>query len=169
MKWVSVGGGRKINQKIKDDIKKAVSEKMKQGFGLVSGGAPGVDFYATKVALEFDPKCERIKIFLPTNLDIYFKYFKSRIESGIILESEFLELKNQLEYIKSKNPYALVENDEKEVNKDSFHKRNAQIVDFADELLSFWVNKDSGTGFAIEYAKQKGVPVKIYEYTINFD
>ena len=54
-----------------------------------------------------------------------------------------------------------------EVNADSFHARNCQIVALADELVAFRVNNSPGTTFTIDEAKEKGISVKVFDYTID--
>lgn len=39
--------------------------------------------------------------------------------------------------------------------------RNIKIVENADFILAFWDGRSPGTKFTIDYAKKKGVPVKI--------
>ena len=54
-----------------------------------------------------------------------------------------------------------------EVNAESFHARNCQIVALADELVAFRVNYSPGTTFTIDQAQEKGIPVKVFDYTID--
>lgn len=54
-----------------------------------------------------------------------------------------------------------------EVNAESFHARNCQIVDLADQLVVFRVNDSPGTTFTIDQAREKGIPVKVFDYTID--
>lgn len=46
-------------------------------------------------------------------------------------------------------------------------KRNAQIVDYADEVLAFSVDNSKGTGHSIELAKRQEKPVKVIEISIK--
>ena len=54
-----------------------------------------------------------------------------------------------------------------EVNAESFHARNCQIVALADELVAFRVNDSPGTTFTIDQAREKGIPTKVFDYTID--
>ena len=54
-----------------------------------------------------------------------------------------------------------------EVNAESFHARNCQIVALADELVAFRVNDSRGTTFTIDEAKEKGIPVKVFDYIVD--
>lgn len=45
--------------------------------------------------------------------------------------------------------------------------RNIQIVDNCDLLLAFWDGTSRGTKFTIYYARQKGIPCKIVDISIN--
>ncbi len=54
-----------------------------------------------------------------------------------------------------------------EVNAESFHARNCQIVALADELVAFRVNGSPGTTFTIDQAQAKGIPVKMFDYTVG--
>lgn len=40
--------------------------------------------------------------------------------------------------------------------------RNREMVDGADEVVAFWDGKSRGTAFTIDYAKQKGKPVRVF-------
>lgn len=42
--------------------------------------------------------------------------------------------------------------------------RNRQIVDSCDMVLAFWDGVSRGTAYTVRYAKQKGVPCKLYRY-----
>lgn len=166
-KWLGVIGSRLITETIEQEIIKLVTEKMKSGNSIVTGGAPGADFIAARTALNIDPSGERIKIFLPTEQKIYMNYFNDRVSEGKITEPEITRLSLLLDKIKITNPDSIIENNNfTTANASSFHNRNNQIVDLADELLAFSVNNSSGTAYTIEKAKEKGIPVKIFNYSI---
>ena len=40
--------------------------------------------------------------------------------------------------------------------------RNRQIVECADLVVAVWDGKSAGTAYTIDYAHEKGVPVKLY-------
>ena len=52
------------------------------------------------------------------------------------------------------------------LNQKTYFNRIKQIVEKADELVAFHVNKSHGTQYTIELAKKKGIPVKIFSYSI---
>ncbi len=41
-------------------------------------------------------------------------------------------------------------------------KRNLQIIDYADIVLTFWDGKSKGTKFVIDKCKEKGVEIQIF-------
>lgn len=69
MKWIGISGSwRKTNEEIEEKIRATVREIFEQGNGMVSGGALGVDYIATGVALKLNPEADRIKIFFRPRL-----------------------------------------------------------------------------------------------------
>ena len=44
------------------------------------------------------------------------------------------------------------------------HKRNEEMVEDADALIAFWDGESTGTLSTINYAKQKGIPVRVKIY-----
>ncbi|NQU78036.1 hypothetical protein HQ544_05050, partial [Candidatus Falkowbacteria bacterium] len=74
----------------------------------------------------------------------------------------------QLEQVKMANPEAIIENKNNEVvNEETYHERNTKVVEAANDLVAFWVNKSPGVADTIKKAKVRGIPVKFFEYTIE--
>ena len=47
-RWVGISGSwRKTNDQVESDVRNAVREIFKKSFGIVTGGALGVDYIAT--------------------------------------------------------------------------------------------------------------------------
>ena len=44
------------------------------------------------------------------------------------------------------------------------HKRNKQMVEEADALIAFWDGESTGTLSTINYAKEKGIAVRVKLY-----
>lgn len=42
------------------------------------------------------------------------------------------------------------------------HKRNLQIIDYADCVLAFWDGQSRGTKFVIEHCRAQGKPVRVF-------
>jgi len=172
MKWVAISGSwRKINKEVENDVRKTVREIISRGDGIVAGGALNVDYIATDEALKLDPAAKRIKIFLPATLEIFIAHYRKRAKEGVITEEQAEDLINQLSRIKEINLSSLIENkDSKVINEEVYHKRNTTIINAADELITFRVKeKVGGVGVkdTIEKARGKGIPVKVFTYTIE--
>jgi len=169
MKWVSIGGSwRKMNKQLEEDVRKATKEVMSRGNGIISGGALGVDYIATDEALKLDPTAKRIKIFLPTTLEIYIQHYRKRAKEGIITEKQAEDLAAQLERIKTNNPSSVIENKEnKIVNKDTYTERDSAIIEIADEAISFHVDQSLAMKENIKKIHQRGIPSKVFTYTIE--
>lgn len=169
MKWISIGGSwRKQNKQLENDVRGTVKEVMDSGNGMISGGALGVDYIATNEALKLDPTARRIKIFLPTTLDIYIQYYRKKAKEGVITEKKAEDLSAQLKRIKINNPASIIENKKnKIVNKNTYAQRDSEIIRLADEAVSFHVNQSPAMKENIKKIRQRGIPLKVFTYTIE--
>ncbi len=173
MKWIGISGGwRKTNKKIEKAVRDTVREIMLRGDGIISGGALGVDFIALNEALKNNPSADRIKIFLPTSLEIYAVHYRKRAQEKAVTKNQAEALIAQLTKLKKTNPVALVENLENSiVNKENYYKRNSAVVDASDELVAFRVKSEFSEGLGvkdtIDKAKQAGIPVKVLYYDLT--
>jgi len=169
MKWIAISGSwRRINMEVEKEVRNTVKEIISRGDGIVSGGALNVDYIATDEALKLDPTAKRIKIFLPTTLEIYANHYRQRAKEGIITEKQAEDLIKQLNRLKEINPEAIIENKENRiVDKETYYQRNSAVIETADELVAFQVNESAGVKDTIEKAQKKGIPVKVFTYTIK--
>jgi hypothetical protein len=168
MKWIAISGSWRItNKQIEEDVRSAVRAIIKRGDGIVSGGAINVDYFATDEALQIDPVASRVKIFLPTTLHLYAAHYRKRASEGVITKRQAEDLISQLETIKRSNPDALIEDARNTlVDRTTYFQRNSQIVDAADELFAFQVNKSAGVQDAIDKARARNKPATVRSYTI---
>jgi len=169
MKWVSIGGSwRKTNKQLEKDVRKTVRKFIGNKNGMISGGALGVDYIATDEALKLDPAAKRIKIFLPTTLEIYSKHYQEKAREGIITEKQAKDLATQLKRIRTNNSSSIIENNKnKIVNENTYAQRDSAIINLADEAISFHVNQSPATKGNIQKIREKGVPLKVFTYTIK--
>ena len=170
MKWIAISGSwRHTNKKVEEDVRSGVREIFRGGKGIVSGGTLGVDYFATDEAIRLDPSAEKMRIFLPTSLEIYIRHYQKRAEEGVITTEQVTMLTSQLERIVKINKEAIIENPkQKEVNKRTYYERICRIVEFSDELTAFHVNGSRGVQHTIDEARNKGIPVKIFTYRIGY-
>ena len=168
MKWLAVVGTREVNDMIRRDIEQFVGQKIAEGSGIVSGGATGVDHEAARLAYECGLEAARFQIFLPVKLELYCQALYDRVVVGKCRQDDAIATVALLRDIAKHRPGVPRDTtDFNEVNADSFHARNCQIVALADELVAFRVNGSPGTTFTIDQAQAKGIPVKVFDYTID--
>jgi hypothetical protein len=166
MKWFAIAGAwRKTNREIEDKVRETVRSILREDGGIISGGALGVDYIATEEALKNNVLGSRLKIFIPSSLEIYTEHYFKRAEEGIVTKEQAGFLINQLKTVKELG--SLVEGVDTELNKETYFNRITEIIREADELVAFHVNKSEGTQDTINKAKKKGIPFKVYEYEIN--
>ena len=168
MKWFAVVGTREVDDTIRRDIEQFVGQKIAEGSGIVSGGATGVDHEAARLAYECGLEAARFQIFLPVKLELYCQALYDRVVVGKCRQDDAIATVALLRDIAKHQPGVLRDTtDFNEVNAESFHARNCQIVDLADELVAFRVNNSRGTTFTIDQAREKGIPVKVFDYTVG--
>jgi len=165
MKWIAISGSwRETSPKVQIDVKRIVSEIIKGGDGIVSGGALNVDCIATDTALKLNPKADKIKIFLPTTLKKYTKHYRKHAKWGNITGKQAEDLIAQLEKLKKISPKALVENpDENFTEKtkmDMYFDRNQKVIEAADKLIAFHVNESGGVAIQSKKHAKKGFRLK---------
>ena len=168
-RWVGVAGSwRKTNTQVEIDVRNLVREIVNEGGGIVTGGALGVDYFATDEVLKLNPTAELLKIFLPVTLVLYVTHYRKRASEGIITHQQAEDLITQFEKVKEANPQSILENPTNtEVNKGTYFERITEIVNHSDELAAFQVNESGGTQDTINKAKAKGIPVRLFTYTID--
>lgn len=166
MKWYGIcGSWRNTNEKIKKDVDNVVRKIIKNDGGIVTGGALGVDYFATQVVLDMN-KAKQIKIFLPIKLSDFCKHYQKRAEEVITKKQADMIVK-QLKEIAEKNEDAIFdEHKYKEANIESYYARNTKIVESSDVLYAFQVNDSKGTQDAIDKAKRLGKKVFVKKYRI---
>lgn len=168
MKWLAVVGTREVDDTIRRDIEQFVGQKIAEGSGIVSGGATGVDHEAARLAYERGLEASRLRIFLPVKLELYCQALYDRAVVGKCRQDDAVATVALLRDIAKNRPGVLHDTTEfTEVNAESFHARNCQIVDLADELVAFRVNDSRGTTFTVDQAKEKGILVSVFDYTVD--
>jgi uncharacterized phage-like protein YoqJ len=167
MKWIAISGSWRANTKeIEGDVREAVREIVTRGDGIVTGGALGVDLFATDEVLLLDSKAEHIQVFLPATLEIYATHYQQRADEGIITRAQAEELIAQLTRLKKTNRKALIEHSSNTVvDTAAYYERNTEVINHSDELLAFQVNDSKGTQDAIDKMLALGKPVKVRKYT----
>lgn len=168
MKWLGVVGTREVNDTIRHDIEQCVGQKIIEGGGIVTGGATGADHEAARLAYEYGLKAVRFRIFLPVELEPYCQALYDRAAVGKCRQDDAVATVALLRDIARNRPGVIRDTNEfTEVNAESFHVRNCQIVALADELVAFRVNDSPGTTFTIDQAREKGIPIKVFDYTAD--
>lgn len=168
MKWVAVSGSwRRSNPEIEYDVREAVAGVIQRGDGIVTGGALGVDYVATEEALKHNPEADRIKIIIPTPLDVYAAHYRKRASEGVITIEQAEALIGLLTAVKQRREQSLVEMEHSVLNEESYYDRNTQVLEDADELLAFQVNNSLGTQDTIDKARKLGLTVTLKQYVIE--
>ena len=158
------GSWRHTNFAIESQVREEVWSLLTLGNGLVSGGALGVDFFATDEALQADVDASQLKIIIPSTLEIYSAHYLQRAKEGVITHGQAGTLMLQLETVRSMG--CLVEGTAQIIDKAVYFNRITQIIDIADELIAFHVNDSEGTQDTINKARNKGIAVKVLNYRI---
>lgn len=166
--WIGISGSWRIsNPQIEKDVRTKVAEILRNGNGIITGGALHVDYQVTDEVLKRN-KEQQLKIFLPTTLPVYAAYYRKRASEGIITSKQAEDLIAELQTFQQRNPNGCIENlDAAEVSTETYYKRNSSIVDASDALIVFQVNGSAGTQDAIDKAHRKGIPVTVFTYTID--
>lgn len=167
MKWVAVSGSwRRSNPEIVQDVRRSVASVINRGDGIVTGGALGVDYIATEEALKLNPDASRIKIIIPTPLEVYATHYRKRADEGVITLEQAEALIGMLTAVKRLREQSLVEMNHTVLNEETYYDRNTQVLEDADELLAFQVNNSLGTQDTIDKARNLGLVVTLKQYTI---
>jgi len=165
MKWLAVVGSRYVTPEMRRDIKRYVTQKVADGYGIVSGGGTGTDTYAVRMALEAGIDISRVKLFLPGSVEKYSDELRRRALEGKCKSDDAEETIRQLHSLASNTLDILFyPGDIETIDARAFHARNRRIVSCADELVAFRLGQSKGTTYSIERARQKGIPVQIFEY-----
>jgi hypothetical protein len=161
--WVGISGSwRHAAPGLPDAVHREVAAALTVGKSIVTGGALGVDYWATETALSIDPA--RLKVIIPTSLATYAAHYWRRATEGVISAQQADELIRQLDAVAQAG--GLVEHPERPqvVDVTTYYLRNQDVVDVADELLAFQVNASNGTQDTVDRAQVKGIPVTVFTY-----
>lgn len=165
MEWLAVVGSRYTTPKMRRDIGRYVTQKIADGYGIVSGGGTGVDTYAVQIALELEIDPRRVRVFLPATVDRYSDELRQRALEGKCKSDDAEETIRQLHSLASHTlGTVLYPEDVETIDARAFHARNRRIVSYADELVAFRLGQSRGTTYSIDRARQKGIQVQVFDY-----
>lgn len=125
-----------------------------------------MDYEATELTLAYASTGRRLKVFLPTTLDIYAAHYEKRALEGVISREDAVRLITQLETVKSIGSL-IVNPQEVSVDARTYYQRNTEVVQACDELLAFQVNGSQGTQDTIDKARELGKPVRLFTYQVE--
>ncbi|MBD5560569.1 MAG: DUF1273 domain-containing protein [Clostridia bacterium] len=136
----------RIKQALWDQI---VSSIDKDGVSrFISGMAQGVDTWAAEIVLALKEQHPSIHLECALPCDTQTR---NRSDSEVQRYKGILEMADQVTYVQHEH------------TKDCYMKRDRYMVDHADMLIAVWNGTRSGTGYTVEYAQQKGVPVTVID------
>jgi hypothetical protein len=174
MRWYCVSGSwRRLNGAVTDAVRRRVSEIMRSGDGIVSGGASGVDAVALDEALRHDSAARRIRIFIPATPERYFHHLlASGSRARYTRPEDAAPLVARLRELRRRNPDALVGNAaDRQIDQTAYYGRNTAEIEAADALLAFPVRNEltasRGTWDTIRKAHRRRLPVEIHPFDLT--
>ena len=166
MKWFGISGSWRLSlEELNRDLLSSIDEIIKNGDGIVSGGALGVDYLAAKRMLQVPDWQKRVKIIIPTSLETWRKHYLKRADEGVITHKQAKSVNELLEKIKASN--CLIEMNFDTLNKKSYYARNTEVVKECDELLAFQINDSNGVQDTINKARDLGKKVTFKKYYVE--
>lgn len=167
--WFGISGSwRKTNKEIEEEVRKSVRKIIQRGHGIISGGALSVDYFATDETLKTDPNADKIKVFLPTTLELYAAHYRKRAKEGVILAKQAESLIAQLKDLQKANPEALICNfRNREVNPETYFERNTCVVEASDAIVAFQVNNSEGVEDTCNKALLQEKPIYLKKYIVD--
>jgi len=168
-RWVGViGSWRAAARPFEKKVRELVREAARRGEGIITGAAIGVDRIAIEEALKFDPEAARLKVFLECGFEEFIGHYRKRAGQGMVKREAAEALIALISGLRGRNPAAVVDHPGTPfVDKAAYFARNTRIVEAADSLAVFVTLSDTsvgaGTMDAVVKAKQKGIPVQVFE------
>jgi predicted Rossmann fold nucleotide-binding protein DprA/Smf involved in DNA uptake len=96
VRWVGISGSwRYAPPGLRDAVRREVTAALGEGKSIVTGGALGVDYWATETALSTNPA--RLTVILPTTLATYISHYRRRASEGVISAQQAEDLIGQLQ------------------------------------------------------------------------
>lgn len=174
MKWHAITGSwRTTNEKVEKDVERTVKKIIFFEDGIVTGGALGVDYFATQTVLDnLDEESvgKQLKIYLPLKMEDYCRHYYGRAEEGVITKRHAEILEDQLNEIHEINPGIIFdESPYTKVDKESYYARIVKIIEASDDVYAFHVNESEGVQYGIDLARKSGKPIHIKKYKIPLE
>ncbi|MEL6803239.1 MAG: hypothetical protein AAFO91_05555, partial [Bacteroidota bacterium] len=139
MKWYGITGSwRETTESVESDVRLAVRNIIQRGDGIVTGGAPNVDYFASSEALKHNPTGEYIKVFIPTNLWHYTVKAREREAAGRVSSAQTAAIIETLTTLKALGSL-IEESTNTELSTRTYFSNNTRIVAASDEMLGFQV------------------------------
>ena len=166
MKWIAISGSWRLSSAELDaKLSLTIDGIVKNGDGIVSGGALGVDYKATAKMMAIDDWKTRIKVVIPTSLKIYKKHYFKRADEGVITKLQATELIDQLSILQTAG--CLTEMGYACVDKETYYARNEKVVELADELWAFQINNSQGVQDTIGHAEKKNIKIRVWKFKVE--
>ncbi len=169
MKWIIFTGTWKLtNSEVEEDVRTAVRDCISHGYGIVTGGATGVDYFCMDECVK-NNYTHKLRVFIPSDVDHYIAdYYKNWCQSPVT-EKDILTLESILREIQVMNPSGLLEmkHEGGDITQGHYDLRHNEEVMFSDEVYAFQVNNSTGTQDTIDKAKASGLVISLHKkYTI---
>jgi predicted Rossmann fold nucleotide-binding protein DprA/Smf involved in DNA uptake len=162
MEWVGITGSWRYQiPELQTCVEEEVLRIIRAGDAIVTGGALGVDYWATQIALHHG-RPEQLLVILPTPLSIYQAHFARRAREEVISVEQSTALCAQLERVHHNG--SLLEMLAMEVNQETYYARNTEVIEHSDAILAFQVNGSSGTQDTVDKAHNAGKAVTLFSF-----
>ena len=98
-------------------------------------------------------------------MEIYCNHYQQRAEERQITFAQAEMLISQMETVKKND--CLIEGTATVIDREAYFNRITKIVESADELIAFHINQTTGTQDTLNKAYKKGIPVKVFIFSID--
>jgi hypothetical protein len=146
------------------DVRDAVRDCISHGYGIVTGGATGVDYFCIDECIK-NNYIHKLRVFIPSNLDHYIADYHKNWCQSPITGKDIFALEAVLREIQEKNPGALLEmkHGDCDITQNHYDLRHDEEVMFSDEVYAFQVNASTGTQDTINKAQASGLTISLHK------
>lgn len=168
MKWYAISGTWKVtNTEVQQDVENEVRKIIEKGDGIVTGGALGVDYFATQTVLKYGDVLKQLKLCLPIKVHDFCNHYLKRADEGVITKNQAQMIVKQLSEVKKMAENSIFDDwGYTKADRESYFARNTEIIKICDILFGFQVNNSEGTQDAINKARELGKKVIVKKYNI---